>query len=173
MLIAEYTHQDMELRGQENNTCAARAQKRANLIGRAGDLYAVAVIGGGLRDVTRGAGASDVLTVAHTFIWIAALRRCDRQLLVCRAGWFCCHRTLILFANWERAVKEMWLKTIFMKRMRVCECVCVSVRASVSVCVCSHHTGKLADNLLGLWGRHWVRGRREGDLTAYSSGHTL
>jgi len=54
MLIAEYTHQDMELRGQENNTCAARAQKRANLIGRAGDLYAVAVIGGGLRDVTRG-----------------------------------------------------------------------------------------------------------------------
>lgn len=73
MLIAEYTPQDMELQGQVNNTRAARAKKRANLIRRAGDLYAVTIVGVSIRDVTRRARAGDVLTVAHTSVRITAL----------------------------------------------------------------------------------------------------
>lgn len=73
MLIAEYTPQDMELQGQVNNTRAARAKKRANLIRRAGDLYAVTIVGVSIRDVTRRARAGDVLTVTHTSVRITAL----------------------------------------------------------------------------------------------------
>lgn len=73
MLIAEHTPQDMELQGQVNNTCAARTQKSANLIRRAGDLYAAAIVGVSIRNVTRRACAGDVLTVAHTSVRIAAL----------------------------------------------------------------------------------------------------